>query len=130
MTRPVIHATLTGHGRIPWDRARTLLDGFTCAWADLDGFNLGPASQEPPLTTHLWAWRDQVLFRARMDGAECILGRLDLSGGDVQVAERHCTTWPHGEGRVSVADDWRSRPVTLYEVAGQMPLTFARLDSE
>ncbi|GAB3275247.1 hypothetical protein GCM10027589_00230 [Actinocorallia lasiicapitis] len=121
-------ATLIGHGRKSWPEARELLDGHRCAWADLDGFTVGAAPEDPPLATVLWAWNDTSLLRLRIDGPEAVIGQLDLTGDEVDVTVRTSRTWPAGEGRVSVADQWRDLPVVLYEVAGLMPLTFARLD--
>jgi hypothetical protein len=51
-------ACLIGHGRQPWSEIRPLLEGCTCAWADLDGFHAEPPPADPPLATHLWAWND------------------------------------------------------------------------
>ncbi|MFF4128273.1 hypothetical protein ACFYYP_32515 [Microbispora rosea] len=125
-------AKLAALGRTSWDTALEILTRHACAWADLDGFHLGDAPRAVPLTTHVWAWRDTRLLRLRVDRTECVIGLLDLDpaadGEEVDVTTRHSQTWPLGEGRVGVADEWRSRSVTLYEVAGLMPLTFARLN--
>ncbi|RAY16852.1 hypothetical protein DPM19_01410 [Actinomadura craniellae] len=127
-----LDARLVARGRLPWERALTHLDGGTCLWADLDGLHTGPPPTEPPIATHLWAWDTDRLLRARVDGAECVLAELHLAttaaGEPVRVTRRQVPTWPLGEGRVSVPDEWRARSATLYEVAGLMPLTFARLD--
>jgi hypothetical protein len=125
-------ACLIGHGRQPWSEIRPLLDGCTCAWADLDGFHAEPPPADPPLATHLWAWNDGKLLRVRIDGTDGIAAELRLTdsgqGEPVTVTERQATTWPSGEGRVSVRQAWRDRPLHVYQVADLMPLEFTRLE--
>jgi|SRR5271157_974773 len=125
-------AWLSAHGRHPWATISSLLSGCTCAWADLDGFHSGPPPAGPPLATHLWAWSPDRLLRIRLDGSDGIAAELHLTnpgnGEPVQVTERETATWPPGEGRVSAEDKWRGRAVRIYQVAGLMPLEFARLD--
>jgi hypothetical protein len=125
-------AWLTAHGRHPWATISSFLSGCTCAWADLDGFHAGPPPAGPPLATHLWAWSPDRLLRIRLDGSDGIAAELHLTdpgiGEPVQVTERDTATWPPGEGRVSADDKWRGRAVRIYQVAGLMPLEFARLD--
>jgi hypothetical protein len=125
-------AWLTAHGRHPWPEIFALLTGVTCAWADLDGFHAEPAPAEPPLATHLWAWSPDRMLRVRIDDSDGIAAELHLNdpghGEPVTVTERDTTTWPPREGRVSVDNEWRGRAMYVYEVAGLMPLEFARLD--
>jgi hypothetical protein len=122
---------LIGHGRRPWTEIRPLLTGCTCAWADLDGFHAEPAPDGPPLATHLWAWNADRLLRVRIDGSEGIAAELRLGdsgeGEQVSVTELRAGSWPLLEGRVSVAEEWRDRPIRIYQVAGLMPLEFSRL---
>ncbi len=124
-------AWLTAHGRRPWADISSLLTGCTCTWADLDGFHAGPPPAEAPLATHLWAWSPGRLLRIRVDGSDGITAELHLTdpgqGEPVQVTERDTAAWPPREGRVSVDDKWRGRAIRIYEVAGLMPLEFARL---
>jgi hypothetical protein len=133
-------AWLTAYGRIPWDRIYPELTGSTCAWADLDGFHHEHADtldpDHPPVTTHIWAWTNQRLWRIRIDGAEGIAARLDLSTPEpdpqhpterVDIVETLTPTWAERDFRVSVDHRWRGQTVNLYDVAGLMPLTFARL---
>ncbi|MFF0520679.1 hypothetical protein ACFYTC_18355 [Actinomadura nitritigenes] len=124
-------ARLVARGRVPWEHALPHLTGTTCLWADIDGLHTGPPPGRAPIATHLWAWDEDRLLRARVDGSDCILAELHLGSaavGDlVGIAVRQVPTWPLGEGRVSVADEWRARSATLYEVLGLMSLTFARL---
>jgi hypothetical protein len=123
---------LTAHGRMPWEHARKLLAGATCAWADLDGFHAEPVSALPPIATHMWAWSDGRAWRARIDEDDAVIGELAFTatpGSErVTVIERAANTWPESEGRVSVDRRWRGHRTTLYEVIGLMPLTFARID--
>lgn len=132
---------LTGYGRLPWQQVHPKLAGCTCTWADLDGLHEEPAENlspiDAPITTHLWAWNHQQLWRIRIDGTDTITASLDLvttpdSGPQphaelVEVTERQAPTWPDNEYRVAVDAHWRGRTVTLYEVTRLMPLTFARL---
>jgi hypothetical protein len=124
-------AWLAARGRQDWPLIVGLLGGCTCAWADLDGFHLGAPPAEPPLATHLWAWSPDRLLRIRMDGSDGIVAELHLSdagqGEPVEVTERDAVTWMPDDGRVSADDQWRGRPVRIYEVTGLMPLEFARL---
>lgn len=124
-------AWLAAHGRQTWSEITSVLAGCTCAWADLDGFHAGPPPAGPPLATHLWAWSPDRLLRVRVDGSDGIAAELHLSdvgqGEAVTVTERDAVTWLPGEGRVSVDDEWRGRLVRIYEVAGLVPLEFARL---
>jgi hypothetical protein len=124
-------ARLVARGRLPWEQALPHLTDTTCLWADIDGLHSGPPPAQAPIATHLWAWDEDRLLRVRVDGADCILAELHLdpaaAGDPVRIAIRQVPTWPLGEGRVSVADQWRARSATLYEVLGLMPLTFARL---
>lgn len=125
-------AWLTAHGRQDWSKIASLLTGCTCAWADLDGFHVGPPPARPPLATHLWAWGTTRLLRVRVDGGDGIAAELHLSGEEhgepVTVTERNAVSWPLGEGRVSVDDQWRGRAIRIYEVTGLAPLEFASLD--
>lgn len=126
-------AWLLAHGRRPWDEITPLLAGCTCAWADLDGFHAGAPSDGPPLATHLWAWDECRLLRVRVDGDCGIVGELSLTdpghGEAVTVTEREAPSWPAGEGRVSAGTEWRDRNIRIYQVAGLMPLEFARLEA-
>lgn len=125
-------AWLIARGRRPWAEIRPLLTDCTCAWADIDGFHAGPPPADPPLATHLWAWNTDRLLRVRIDGREGIAAELRLAdsgqGEPVSVTERQATSWPAGEGRVSVQQAWRDRAVRIYQVAGLMPLEFTRLE--
>jgi hypothetical protein len=72
-------AELIGYGRIRWDELTRLLGNATTAWADYDGFHIGPAPSEPPPYSHLWAWTDHWLIRARIEDDTAIAGALILS---------------------------------------------------
>lgn len=126
-------AWLIAHGRRPWTGIRPLLSGCTCAWADLDGFHAEAPPVDPPLATHLWAWDAGKLLRIRIDGSDGIAAELRLTGpgqGEpVAVTVREAVSWPSGEGRVSVQQEWRDRVLHVYEVTGLMPLEFTRLEN-
>jgi CRISPR/Cas system CSM-associated protein Csm3 (group 7 of RAMP superfamily) len=121
--------TQRGQGTL---RLASLLDGCTCAWADLDGFHRDPPPADPPLTTHLWAWDAARLIRVRIDGGDGITAELRLSdtgqGDPVSVTGRKATSWLAGDGRVSAAPQWRDLTLRVYQVAGLMPLEFTRLE--
>lgn len=122
---------LISHGRRSWTEIHGLLNGCTCAWADIDGFHAEHPPADPPLATHLWAWREEKLLRIRVDGSEGITAELRLTdsgqGEPVIVIERNAASWRFDEGRVSVRDEWRDRALKLYRVQGLMPLEFAHL---
>jgi hypothetical protein len=122
---------LIARGRRPWPEIHALVDGCTCAWADLDGFHTEPAPASPPLATHLWAWNEDRLLRVRIDGSDGIAAELRLTeagrGEPVTVTVREAVSWPAGEGRVSAGQQWRDRPLRVYQVEDLMPLEFTRL---
>jgi hypothetical protein len=126
--------TLAGHGRIRWDRARTLLAGATCAWADLDGSHLGPAPEDAPVgASHLWAWTDEWCARLRFDDDAVYAGFLhftdDAAAGEtVEVTARTgMRLWAPGDLQAGPippdADTWDWE---LLEVTGAQPITFVR----
>ncbi|MEU5524513.1 hypothetical protein ABZ759_28610 [Streptomyces sp. NPDC047860] len=129
---------LERHGRMPWPQARTLLAGTTCAWADLDGFHILPATKlpddRPPLATHLWAWSEDRCLRLRLDGAQALVAALHLQGASqetdesaVRVYVRSGVPWPSGHDRVGpLPDAAETLTFELLELAGPAPATFVR----
>ncbi|BCB74577.1 hypothetical protein GCM10022251_82270 [Phytohabitans flavus] len=133
-------ATLHGYGRLPWPTLAAALRAVPTAWADYHGFHIGACPDQAPPYTHLWAWTDAWLLRARIDGPSAIVGALEigpaaptgltaLHAEQVRYVTRTAHTWPAGEKRVGplpaqVAD----QQVTLYEVGGPHPITFVRMD--
>ena len=132
-------ADLIGYGRLTWDQLLATIAGAQAAWADYEGFHVGAAPQEPPPYSHLWAWTEQWLLRARIDGAGAITGALALTAEPQAAAEPKLReqvsyqrlsahTWPADEKRIGPLDPHiAGRPVSLYVVAGPSPVTFAAL---
>jgi hypothetical protein len=133
-------ATLHGYGRLSWTALTAALRGVSTAWADYDGFHIGACPAEAPPYTHLWAWTDGWLLRARIDGACAIAGILETGGTapaalialrsePVRYLTRSAHSWPTTEKRVGqLPPEVAGRHVTLYEVDGEHPLTFVRLE--
>lgn len=62
---------LRGSGRRTrdsWDHLHAITREWTAAWAGIDGFHLDRLPDQPPLTTHLWAWTTNAWLRVRIDG--------------------------------------------------------------
>ncbi|GLI00902.1 hypothetical protein [Phytohabitans aurantiacus] len=133
-------ATLHGYGRLPWTDLTAALSGVSTAWADYDGFHIGACPAKAPPYTHLWAWADGWLLRARIDGTCAIAGILETGGSapaglialrsePVRYLTRAAHTWPTTEKRVGrLSPEVAGQHVTLYEVDGEHPLTFVRLE--
>ena len=134
-------ADLIGYGRLSWDQLRTLTRDSPAAWADYDGFHISPAPPEdPPPYSHLWAWTDRWLIRARIEGTTAITGALILtaeppSGPPAALREKvtyqrvMAENWPSTEGRVGPLDPGvAGRPVALYLIVGTRPITFVAMN--
>jgi hypothetical protein len=133
-------ADLIGFGRIGWDQLLRMLGGAQAAWADYDGFHIGPAPAAPPPYSHLWAWTDRWLIRVRIDGGQAIAGALVLTAAP-DHAPPHTTTqtvrylrvtahtWADSEKRVGrLAPGITGRPADVYLVSGENPVTFVSLN--
>ena len=132
-------AQLLGYGRISWDQLTGLLAEAETAWADYSGFHIGPVPAEPPPYSHLWAWTSQWLARTRIDNGNAITGVLVLgskppsgpaviSRETVRFQRARATTWPQAEKRVGrLPSDIADRPVDIYLIPGDHPITFAAL---
>ena len=77
--------TLHGSGRRDrdtWDRLHEITREWTAAWAGVDGFHINRLPDQPPVTTHLWAWAPNTWLRVRIDGPHW-WGALLTCGGSV-----------------------------------------------
>jgi len=119
------HGTVEALGWRTWDALLPLLDHATCAWADLDGFHVAAAPAAPPISTHLWAWRQQWWLRARLDTDRVVAGVLTFADHLERVHIRHALTWASDEHRVGPLDPAHlTRGWLLLELAGERPVTF------
>lgn len=129
-------ALLLGHGRIPWQTARDILSGSTCAWADLGGFHTGTPPTAVPLASHLWAWwPDGRCARARIDDDSAYLAILHSTGTTAPPAPHttRVTVRRHHDVPVWQIHDTEAGPLPpetrawtydLLEVTGESPITF------
>lgn len=134
-------ADLIGYGRLPWDQLRTLIRDSPAAWADYDGFHISPAPpDDPPPYSHLWAWTNRWLIRARIEGTTAITGALILTAeppsGPPAALRKKVTyqlviaeNWASAERRVGPLDPAvAGRRVTLYLISGTHPVTFVAVN--
>jgi len=134
-------AELLGYGRISWDQLTVLLADAEAAWADYSGFHIGPLPAEPPPYSHLWAWTSQWLARTRIDNGTgsaitgvLVLGSAPRPGPPVISRETvrfqyaRAATWRQAEKRAGpLPGDTAGRPVDIYLIPGDHPITFAAL---
>lgn len=64
-----------------WEQLHGITRTWTAAWTDVAGFHVDHLPDEPPTTTHLWAWTTDTWLRIRIDGAHW-WGALLTRGGD------------------------------------------------
>lgn len=128
-------------GRRRWADARAVLDGFTCAWAGIDGFRIGDAPEEPPAFSHLWGWRGKECVRVRID-EDHVYGAVlhEAASSDdaerfdeVAVVVRSGRIWDRGDGQAGpLPEAAYGLTLELVEVPGQAvvggggPMTFIR----
>jgi hypothetical protein len=129
-------ADLLGYGRVRWDQLTRMLSDAQAAWADYNGFHIGAPPATPPPYSHLWAWTDAWLARARIDADTAIVGVLALNGRPqpappvtttetVHFQIAHATTWQQNEKRVGeLAAHMAGRPMDIYLIPGEHPVTF------
>jgi hypothetical protein len=129
-------AELIGYGKVDWHQLTAMLAGSQAAWADYDGFHIGPPPVAPPPYTHLWAWTNRWLARARIDGGTAIIGVLAFNGEPhpaPPVQFREPVHFEHSQGKTWSADEKRvgkqadhvaGRPVDIYLIPGEQPVTF------
>jgi hypothetical protein len=133
-------ATLAGYGACNWTDLRAMLGDATAAWADYDGFHVGPPPQEAPPYSHLWAWRADWLLRARVEGQRAVVGVLVLRGDPpdrgavpvkvwrVNFVRLTSRTWLAAESRVGpIRDEVANRLVDQYLLSGERPTTFVAI---
>jgi hypothetical protein len=136
---------LLGYGPMPWNEARTLLDGFQAVWADLDGWHVdaGSLPSDQPVATHLWAWKtdEECWARVRFDGDSAIVGILagtgvDLpttAGSDAQPVEYKVFTGvPWGDDRQipPQGDSIRSLSFEIVSITGVESIEFVRVRTD
>lgn len=129
-----MNGRLRGLGRTTWEQARPHLATLTCAWADLDGFHVGPPPDERPVATHLWAWSPQRWARARFDGDEVITALLDRvdnadatatgPGEPVTVTTRPLVVWADDERLPQPLPPELPRDLLVLEAGDLYPLAF------
>jgi sugar phosphate isomerase/epimerase len=119
-----------------WDQLVHMLGDAPAAFADYDGFHLGQVPDAAPPYTHLWSWTDDWLLRARIDGENVIVGTLALTGEpehseppiireNVRYERVTAKTWQQNEKRVGrLHPGITDRPVDVYLIAGERPVTF------
>lgn len=122
---------LISRGRLSWSKVVEAAKGLTCAWADLDGFHVGPAPTTAPPYSHLWGWSPVRCLRARIDGDGAIVGVLAVDGteGEVVETQSHDMQTPKREGIELGAGLTPWAATGTYEtltVIGPMPVTFVR----
>jgi hypothetical protein len=129
-------AKLVGYGRMPWSRLTAMLAGAEAAWADYDGFHIGPPPPVPPPYSHLWAWPGRWLARARIDGDAAILGVLALTDEPgnappavfretVRYQQARASNWPAAENRAGPLPEMvAGREMAIYLIPGEQPVTF------
>jgi hypothetical protein len=129
-------AELIGYCRVEWSVLCLILGEAPAAWADYDGFHIGQVPSAPPPYTHLWAWTEQWLVRARIDGDQAIVGVLVLSAAPAGAPAAKITetvsferaaarTWTEGEQRVGpMPAEVADREVDIFLVSGEHPVTF------
>jgi hypothetical protein len=132
-------AELWGYGQMEWAAFRSLLGDAEAAWADYDGFHVGRAPEAAPPYSHLWAWTTQWLIRARVEGDQVIVGALILQAPPPSAPRAALTetvtyerataqTWTLKESRVGpMPAELAGRPVDVYLIAGERPVTFVAL---
>jgi hypothetical protein len=124
---------LVGHGRMRWPEARAVLDGLSCAWADLEGWHQGlECPVERPLATHLWGWSSDRWARVYLDGDTAVVGVLSAveppEGEPVEVELLDGRPWGEDEQRLPRdARRWGATRPVLLEVRGLTRCTFIHL---
>jgi len=122
---------LAGLGRCSWAEVQDAVGQQECAWADLDGFQVGTIPPAAPPYSHLWSWSATRWVRVRVDGQGGVVGVLSLDGHGEDVAVQFERGHPW---RPATVEDQRIAPLpgavleqpwTLLVVSGLCPVTFA-----
>lgn len=121
---------LDGWGEVEWARLQEAADGMTCAWADYDGFHIGPCPTQAPPYSHIWGWSDDggTLLRGRIDAGRVTVGWLRTSGAQgepVDCVVRDLLTWRQEHERLHITMD-RPYPERMrtVEILGPGPVSF------
>lgn len=138
-----VERTLHHWGRVDWDAVRAIIGTVSAAWADYDGFQIGPCPDMAPPYSHLWAWvpDHSVLLRIRIDGADGIASALttgplgagvpEASGARSVLVQTH-PGLPWGtDGQIGrQAEDLlrRIKGITMFETLEPDPMTFVAVD--
>ena len=122
---------LEGWGEVGWSRLVEAADGMTCAWADYEGFHIGPCPAQAPPYSHIWGWNADgtTLFRGRIDAGRVTVGWLRAEGGDgepVDCVAHGMFTWRPDHERLRIRSSGELIPPTMraIEVLGPRPVTF------
>jgi hypothetical protein len=137
MSPSTYSAILSGTGRITWTEAQALLDGSHCTWADLHGLRTGPAPDQTPLTSHLWAWwPDGRCARLRLDEDDVYAATLRPlnteqpsanATSEVVTVHRHpdAPLWGPADRQAGpLPDEVRQWTYDLLEIPGPHPVSF------
>jgi hypothetical protein len=129
---------LFGYGRRRWTEIRELLAGFAAIWGDLDRMHLAePLPPEAPAYTHLWAWREQVYARVRIDPTsdQHVLGVLKVAGdpppggqplGPVAVRVRPVRGWGADPRVSNLRPELKAPCLERLVTQDATPVTFVR----
>ena len=119
---------LASLGRCSWPQLQELVGQQECAWADLDGFQIGAIPDTPPPSTHLWSWSATRWVRVRVDGTTGVVGALSLDGDGEAVAVQveHGHPWRAAEDQriAPLPEPLVEQPWTLLTIIGLRPVTF------
>ncbi|SHJ67530.1 hypothetical protein SAMN02745244_03017 [Tessaracoccus bendigoensis DSM 12906] len=130
---------LHAFGANDWATVRRIVGDRTAAWADYDGFQIGPCPEAPPPYSHLWAWSSdgESLIRVRVDAESCVVGALSreawpgegaapLESHEVEVIKRPGLPWGE-DGQIGDQSGeilGRVESILLHETLTPSPVTF------
>lgn len=129
---------LHGYARLPWEKARALLDGCACTWTDLDRIHLtdAPPDRLPVGATHLWGWSATRYVRLRFDIGSAYVAVLttepptakpDLTDSVPPPQWRRAIIWAEDDLQAGpLPDTVLGRTWELGEIPGEAPITFVR----
>ncbi|SHJ89654.1 hypothetical protein SAMN02745244_03527 [Tessaracoccus bendigoensis DSM 12906] len=126
---------LVGWGEVAWAKliAAAWEQDLICAWADYDGFRIGPCPSSAPPYGHVWGWSKDggTLMRGRVNGSDVTVGWLHRDyregGCAVPCVSRDMVTWDPAYDRIRPRlANGTSIPskMVMIEVLDGMPVTF------
>ena len=139
---PPQDGSLVGYGEQGWSQVAELLKGMTAVWFGIDGPQTGPVPPAAPIgATHLWAWSEKRLARARIQDGKAIMALLCLSEADVPSSPvcpekveytliDDASTMDIDDGRIGMNPESHKlvqRTTDVYIVNGATPLEFIKL---